>query len=152
MLCNRIPWMVFLVYIATSYRQFYSLFLSSKYTPRNRYLRVNIDDMINIDINTNPLPTPSDIAPVEFTTNPMSYKYKKTGCDDRYPLFEQDPNGTEILYNLSIHIRKMALLTLLQNNDISIYDKVLRIETEKETSILPNIEAGGLFDDWEREV
>jgi hypothetical protein len=106
--------------------------------------------MINID--TNPLPTRSDIAPVEFTTNPMSYKYKKTGCDDRYPLFEQDPNGTEILYNISIHIRKLALLTLLQNEDISINDKVSRIETEKDASIAPNIQAGGLFDDWENEI
>jgi hypothetical protein len=113
-------------------------------------LRSNIDDMINID--SNPLPTRSEISPVEFTTNPMSYKYKKTGCDDRYPLFEEDPNGTDILYNLSIHIRKLSLLTLLQNKDISIYDKVSRIETEKDVSIAPNIQAGGLFDDWENEI
>lgn len=150
MFCNYIRWTVFLVYIATSYRQIYITYLSSKYKSKHNELRSNIDDMINID--PNPLPTRSDIAPVEFTTNPMSYKYKKTGCDDRYPLFEQDPNGTEILYNISIHIRKLALLTLLQNKDVSIYDKVSRIETEKDASIAPNIQAGGLFDDWENEI
>lgn len=144
MVCTYIRWTIFIGCVATSYRQY----SSSKYRPRNRGLHANIDDMINI----NPNPPTSEIAPVEFTTNPMSYKYKKTGCDDRYPLLEQDPNRTEILYNLSIHIRKLALFTLLQNKDISIYDKVSRIETEKDASIAPNIQAGGLFDDWENEI
>ena len=146
MMFSYIQCVILLGYITTSFRTP----LSSKYIPRNKNLRSKIDDMINID--PNPLPTRSDISPVEFTSNPMSYKYKKTGCDDRYPLFEEDPNGTEILYNISIHIRKLALLTLLQNKDVSIYDKVSRIETEKDASIAPNIKAGGLFDDWENEI
>ena len=146
MMFSYIQCAILLGYITTSFLTP----LSSKYIPRNKNLRSKIDDMINID--PNPLPTRSDISPVEFTSNPMSYKYKKTGCDDRYPLFEQDPNGTEILYNISIHIRKLALLTLLQNKDVSIYDKVSRIESEKDASIAPNIQAGGLFDDWENEI
>ena len=114
--------------------------------------------MINIDPNppekNMDVSNSYDITPVEFTTNPMSYKYKKTGCDDRYPLFDQDPNRTDIIYNLSIHIRKQDLLTFLKNKDISIYDKISRIEAEMEmgSTIAPNRKAGGLFTDWERDI
>jgi hypothetical protein len=145
--------LVILVYITSSFRQYQS---AEKKRYENLVLQWSVDDMINTEPNPfeqHQVPTESsEISPVEYTTNPMSFKYKKTGTDDRYPLLDDDPFRAEILYNLSLHLRKQELLKILERKDVSIHTKISLIETEMDSSIRPQIEAGGLFDDWEKDV
>jgi hypothetical protein len=120
-----------------------------------------IDDILHID------PTPPENyesqpekkredPPLDYYKKQMGYKYKKSGHDERYEILYEEPDGQELLYNLSQNIRKLNLWTLLQEKGISLQDKISWIEnyekTAGESPLPPNIRAGGLFEDWEREV
>lgn len=74
---------------------------------------------------------------------------KHGGRDERYP---DDKIDEELLNKITQNSLKMELLHDLQNSKISIFDKLLLLEINKDFFIEPdvrfNIRAGGLMDDF----
>jgi hypothetical protein len=70
-----------------------------------------------------------------------------SGNDERYPA---EKNETEIkiqLYNLKKIFEKKRLLDILQDNNVSVNNKIALL---KDNSIkAPNLKAGGLFNDFD---
>jgi len=76
------------------------------------------------------------------------YKLKHNGTDDRYPASENITE--EEKHNIYKNYENKRKLDLLQNEYISIYDKLQLVE---DNSIKPyNLAAGGLMDDYEIEL
>lgn len=74
-----------------------------------------------------------------------------TGYDMRFPLI--DETDKDIIRKVEILFAKQRLLAYLENNNISINDKVSSIafynKNEKGSNYGNNITSGGLFKDWD---
>lgn len=73
-----------------------------------------------------------------------------TGYDMRYPLTEE--MDKDIIRKMEISFAKFRLLAYLENNNISIHNKLSSITNfskfETGTNYINNITAGGLLKDW----
>jgi len=67
-------------------------------------------------------------------------------------LLTKPPEDKVSVSTIASHIRRMSILTTLQNPDISTLHKLKVIEIndvlQNHTNILPNITSGGLLNDW----
>jgi hypothetical protein len=79
-----------------------------------------------------------------------NYKNEKLGTDQRYPLVENTLDLDSIIKNNN----KKILLDFLKSKDISIYDKIKKLdEFDNSNTIKPiNIFKCGLFTDWDFEI
>ena len=79
-----------------------------------------------------------------------NYKNEKLGIDQRYPLVEDKTDLVNIIKNNN----NKLLLDYLKSEDISIYDKIKKLdEFDNSNTIKPiNIFKGGLFDNWDFEI
>jgi len=98
---------------------------------------------------------PEIIENVENVENEFLVEMKKikmakhAGRDERYP---DDKIDYELLDKITQNSIKMELLDDLQNSKISIFDKLLLLELNKDffttPDFMPNITAGGLMDNF----
>ncbi len=93
---------------------------------------------------------------VKLNTDPsktfsrVRYSYPYVGKDMRY-------NGTsyldvEMLDKIKMYNHKFRVLKRLEDDKVSIFDKIELIENEELINFFtraPNITSGGLFDDWD---
>lgn len=77
-----------------------------------------------------------------------------SGYDMRFPFVEE--MDKDIIRKVETSFAKMRLLAYLENNKISINDKLFSITNftkfEKGTDYVNNITAGGLFKDWNFDI
>jgi len=80
--------------------------------------------------------------------------YPYMGMDERCN--NTSESDIEVLRRVEEHYEKFKLLKYLEKNTISISDKVKAIEKSNiydfHSTFLPNINSGGLFDDWLYEI
>jgi hypothetical protein len=98
---------------------------------------------------------PEYIENIENVENQFLVEMKKikmakhAGRDERYP---DDKTNEELLNKITQNSIKMEILHDLQNSKLSIFDKLLLLEINKDFFIEPdltfNVRAGGLLDDF----
>jgi hypothetical protein len=83
---------------------------------------------------------------------PILRNNNKTGLDERFQHVEED---YIILNKLDKYYYKKGILGLLQNNSLTVWEKIRLfeyLEFEKESSLLTDFRQGGLFHDWDTEI
>jgi len=83
---------------------------------------------------------------------PILRNNNKTGLDERFLDIKEDDN---ILTKIDKYYYKSEILGLLQNNSITIWEKIRLFEYfdfEKESIFLTDFSNGGLFHDWDNEI
>jgi hypothetical protein len=78
------------------------------------------------------------------------YSYLRAGKDERYN--ETSDLDLELLDKIKMYNHKLKVLQRLEDDKVSIFDKIELIENEDIDDFYmrsPNITSGGLFDDWD---
>ena len=115
--------------------------------PKINHLKINHPKINHPKINhkqpSNDLPIQNKVLFIK-----QLYKQKFNGTDDRYPASENITQ--EEKYKIYKNIENKRKLDILQNEYISIYDK---LQLLNDRSIQPhNLAKGGLMDDYEFEL
>ena len=86
------------------------------------------------------------------TTSKLSTIFNKSGYDNRY----NDTNiNNDVMFNINKWNKQLKLLKKLENKNISNIVKLDLIDEYKKelpSPIIPNIYAGGLFNEWHNEM
>jgi hypothetical protein len=91
----------------------------------------------------------------DYLSTNTFFKYKE-GRDERYDILYNETTDNSMLVNITRFFMQMKLLTVLENKNISQYEKVRRIEIYNHdnypSKYVGNIKAGGLFKDWDADI
>jgi hypothetical protein len=117
---------------------FFCFLLNKKNSIKTRTYRIKY--LLSENINTINLDKPN--------------RYLEGGIDYRYNITENVDD--ELVYNISRFLYKQKILKTLQDDTVSINTKLEHIyeyDSENNLSISgPNINAGGLWDDWKNDT
>jgi len=122
----------------------------------------NRNIVLNDSISTNAIPKRQRSYSEEFENSNSSnviemntrntFFNKNHGYDERYNASKYGSDD-DIIFNITKFNRQMELLKKLENKGVSKPDKVKIIEeynkNENPSPIVPNINEGGLYKDWE---
>jgi len=90
---------------------------------------------------------------VEMKKLKNAIRRNNSGCDERH---EEEKTNTETLLQIKTNMEKLKLLNGLQDPSLSLLDKELLLKDKSyilpETTMAYNISAGGLWDDFNREI
>jgi len=134
----------------------FSLFLisiHSKQKNRSCLFSSECIDIFNNNKMNNNTGKESIIVNLSYTKElPILRNNNKTGLDERFLDIKEDDN---ILTKIDKYYYKSEILGLLQNNSITIWEKIRLFEYfdfEKESIFLTDFSNGGLFHDWDNEI